>query len=193
MIASIRGLVSYKQDDRLVVIVGGVGIELFVTRIAAERSIVDEETHLETRLIVREDSLTLYGFAGHSERTLFDTLIKISGVGPKLALVILSTLSADNLRHAVLSERAEILTRVPGIGKKTAEKILLELKDKLPVGLDAAPVDDGFEDVNSDVMDALVMLGFSVVEAQTAVQSLPPDAPDNVEERVRLSLQYLSK
>lgn len=191
MIASIQGNVIQKGPVSVVVQVGGVGVDVFVSRTAAERCFEGEPVHLLTRLIVREDALTLYGFSVEQERDLFDTLIKISGVGPRLALMILSTLSLDNLRSAVMSERSEILTRVPGIGKKTAEKILLELRDKLPVGLDAAPAAD-FSDLNSDVMDALITLGFSVVEAQTAVQSLPPDAPQDVQERIRLSLQQLS-
>jgi len=116
-------------------------------------------------------------------------LLSISGVGPRVGLSIMSTLSMDNLRNAVVSDRPEILTRVPGIGKKTAQRILIELKDKIKVGLEAMPAGD-FSDVNTDVIDTLVALGYSIVEAQTAVQSLPPDAPDDVEERVRLALQY---
>ena len=97
----------------------------------------------------------------------------------------------DHLRNAVYSERPEILTRVPGVGKKTAEKIVFELKDKMVAGLDAAPV-MAFDDVNSDVVDALVALGYSIVEAQTAIQALPSDAPKTVEDRIRLALQYFS-
>ena len=177
MIASIRGIVAERKSGSVVVLVGGVGLDILATRTALEKCQAGDEVFLDTRLIVREDSLTLFGFSSTAERDLFDTLIKISGVGPKLGITILSNLSIDNLRNAVISERAEVLTRVPGIGKKTAGKILLELKDKLPVGLDAAPV-AGFEDINSDVMDALVALGFSIVEAQTAIQSLPMDAPE---------------
>jgi holliday junction DNA helicase RuvA len=141
---------------------------------------------------VREDSLTLYGFISDYERDMFDTLLKVSGVGPKLAIQILSNISLDNLRQAVATERAELLTRVPGIGQKTAKKILLELKDKLPTGLDALP-SGGFDDINSDVLDALVVLGFSIVEAQSAIQALPPNAPNDVQERIRLCLQSLSR
>lgn len=188
MIASIQGQVAQINKDSIVVLVGGVGIEVFVSANALN-SAQSESVFLHTRLIVREDSLTLYGFIAEAERDVFDTLIKINGVGPRLAITILGTLSIDNLRNAVLSERAEMLTRVPGIGKKTAQKILLELKDKLPVGLDAVPV-EGFDNVNSDVMDALIALGYSVIEAQTAIQSLPSDAPSDVNERIRLSLQY---
>lgn len=188
MIASIQGQVAQVNKDSIIVRVGGVGVEVFVSANALN-SAQSDSIFLHTRLIVREDSLTLYGFVAEAERDVFDTLIKINGVGPRLAITILGTLSIDNLRNAVLSERAEMLTRVPGIGKKTAQKILIELKDKLPVGLDAVPV-EGFDNVNSDVMDALIALGYSVVEAQTAIQSLPSDAPDDVNERIRLSLQY---
>lgn len=191
MIASIQGMVAHRTGDAVVMLVGGVGIEIFTTHTAHEMCHEGETVFLHTRLIVREDSLTLYGFASAYERDMFDTLLKVNGVGPKLAVQILSNLSTDNLRNAVASERPEILTRVPGIGKKTAQKILLELKDKLPTGLEAMPV-DGFDDVNSDVMDALVGLGFSIVEAQRAIQSLPPSAPKDVQERIRLSLQFLS-
>jgi Holliday junction DNA helicase RuvA len=100
-------------------------------------------------------------------------------------------LSIDNLRNAVASERVELLTRVPGIGKKTAQKVMIELKDKFPVGLEAIPAGE-YEDVNADVMDALVSLGFSVIEAQSAIQSLPLDAPQETDARVLLALQYLS-
>lgn len=192
MIASIRGIVATRDDDAAVIEVGGVGVLVNGSRLALEQCQVGESVSLQTRLIVREDALTLYGFANVPERDLFDVLIKINGVGPKLAVTIISSLSIDNLRNAVLSERAEILTRVPGIGKKTAQKIMLELKDKLPMGLDAIPATGLDDDVNSDVMEALVALGFSVVEAQTAIQSLPADAAPDTEGRVLLALQILS-
>ncbi len=191
MIASVRGTVLDKHDDSVIVEVGGVGLDIQASRVALEESRVGDTVSIVTRLIVREDSLTLYGFGNIPERDLFDVLIKISGVGPKLGMTIVSTLSIDNLRNAIMSDRVEVLTRVPGIGKKTAQKIMLELKDKLPMGLDAFPVSD-FDDVNADVMDALVALGYSVVEAQSAIQSLPPDAPDSIEERTILALGYLS-
>ncbi len=190
MIASIQGKIAATHNDHAIIVVGGVGLQVFMPYPTLQR-IKSDEVFLYTTLIVREDSMTLYGFDSIPERQLFETLIKISGIGPRLGLAILSTLSIDNLRNAVLSERAEILTRVPGIGKKTAQKIVLELKDKLPGGLDAVPI-TVFEDVNSDVMETLIALGYSVIEAQTAIQSLPIDAPDNVEERVRLALQYFT-
>lgn len=192
MIASIRGRVIDKANETVLIDIGGVGVEVLASRTALEQCTIDEITSLPTRLIVREDSLTLFGFGDKTERKVFDALIKVSGVGPKLAIVILGTLSVDNLRHAILSDRPELITRVPGIGKKTAQKILLELKDKLPVGLDAVPMAELGDDLNADVMDALIALGFSVVEAQSAIQALPNDAPPDTEERVRLALQFIS-
>lgn len=188
MIASIQGKVAATHNDHLIINVNGLGYKVFVPENARSHR-NDDTIFLHTHLVVREDSLTLYGFSTPSELQLFETLLTISGVGPRVALAILSTLSVDNLRNAVVSERPEILTRVPGIGKKTAQKILFELKDKISTGLDAAPV-DSFDDINSDVIDTLVALGYSIVEAQTAVQALPKDAPDDVEERVRLALEY---
>ncbi len=188
MIASVQGTVATTQDDYLVVEVNGMGYKVYVPYSAITFS-PGESVYFHTYLVVREDALILFGFKTQPEQELFETLLSISGVGPRVALSILGTLSIDNLRNAVVSDRAEILARVPGIGKKTAQKILFELKDKLSVGLDAAP-STAFDDVNSDVLDTLVALGYSIVEAQSAIQSLPPDTPNDVEERVRLALQY---
>jgi Holliday junction DNA helicase RuvA len=189
MIASIQGKVASTGRDHVVIVAGGIGYKVFAPYPTLERVDPSSETFLHTTLIVREDSMTLFGFATTTEREIFEILLSVNGVGPKLALAVLSTLSIDNLRNAVIGERADILTRVPGIGKKTAQKVVIELKDKLKLGLDTAPVSE-FDDVNSDVLDALVVLGYSIVEAQTAIQSLPIDAPHNVEDRVRLALQY---
>lgn len=189
MIANLEGRVSRKGADGLVLQVGGVGIEVLASYPTLE-SIDADYAFLFTRLIVREDSLTLYGFATETERDLFDTFIKISGIGPRLAITILSTLSVENVRAAVSSENASIIQRVPGIGKKTAEKIVIELRDKLPIALDDAPAID-FVSANADVLDALTGLGYSVVEAQAAIQALPADAPEDSETRVFLALQNL--
>jgi holliday junction DNA helicase RuvA len=191
LIASIEGKVTAKGKDYVVVTTGGIGYKVFVPFQTIERVDSAGEAFLNTVLIVREDSLTLFGFATTAERELFEILLTVNGVGPKLALAILSNLSLDNLRNAIVGDRPEILTRVPGIGKKTAQKVLIELKDKLKLGLDTAPV-AAFDDINSDVLDALVVLGYSIVEAQTAIQSLQSDAPRTVEDRVRLALQYFA-
>ncbi len=188
MIASIEGTVAASYSDHLVIVVGGIGYNVFVPRntvIVLE----GEGVYLHTQLIVREDSLTLYGFSTLAERDLFERLITVSGVGPKLALAILGTMSIDNLRNAVGSGQPELLTRVPGIGKKMAEKIVFELKDKLK-GADGLISSGAVSDVNRDVLDALTGFGYSIAEAQAALESLPPDTPQNFEERMRRALQY---
>ena len=189
MIATLEGRVAARSAEGLVVLVGGVGLDVVAPYSTIEQ-VTGEHAFLFTRLVTREDSLTLYGFASEAERELFDFFLKISGIGPKLAITILSTLSVDNVRAAVRDDKPEILSRVPGIGKKTGEKIILELRDKLPATLDAAPVTD-ISGVNADVIDALTALGYSIVEAQSAVQALPPDAPQDEESRVFLALQSL--
>ncbi|MEL6270859.1 MAG: Holliday junction branch migration protein RuvA [Chloroflexota bacterium] len=191
MIASLEGTVASKGKDSLVVVVNGIGYQVYVADSTLTKSREGDSILLYTTLIVREDSLTLYGFTTLPEKEIFEIVTTVSGVGPRLGLAILSTMSADNLRNAIASERDEMLTRVPGIGKKTAKKIVFELKDKL-LTRDAVPI-DMLDDtnVNADVMDALIALGFSVIEAQSAIQSLPPDAPDEVDARVLLALQKL--
>lgn len=189
MIASLEGFISATLPDYMVLTINGIGYKVFAPQAAMAE--IGDHILLHTSLIVREDSLTLYGFPTPADRDLFEMLLTINGVGPKVALAILSTLNADNLRNAVVADRPEILTRVPGIGKKTAQKILFELKDKLPKGLDSAP-GTVFDDINSDVIDTLVALGYSIIEAQTAIQAMPADAPPNIEDRVRLALQYFA-
>jgi Holliday junction DNA helicase RuvA len=193
MITSLRGLVQHIDTDFLVVEVGGVGLKVFVPSSVFEQvEGVGRALFLHTHLIVREDALTLYGFATEEQRTLFDTLLGVNGVGPKLALAVLSYVSPDTLRRAVGQEQPEVLDRVPGVGKKTAEKIVFHLKDKFGPGL---PMGSGITigEVDTEIIGALTALGYSVVEAQAALQSIPKDAPKDIEERVRLALQYFAK
>ncbi len=191
MIDLITGQVAAISDDYLVVLVGGVGLRLHVPAGVHDHvGSIGQQVTLYTYLLVREDALTLYGFIDQEERVLFETLLGIRGVGPRVALSILSTLTAEHLYHAVAHEEPEILTRVPGIGKKLAQRLLLELKDRLkvqPMGELAA-----ISEVDTDVLAALTALGYSVVEAQAALQSIPRDTPADVETRVRLALEYFS-
>lgn len=191
MIASISGPVADKGSDYAVVEVGGLGFQVFVPSPRIDEIRVGEQVHLHTYLVVREDALTLYGFPTAEERQFFDLLIGVSGVGPRLALATLSTLNPDAIRRAVFSEQPEIFSRVPGIGKKGAQKILLHLQDRVQAvdGLEPAAAMD---DTDTQVFEALVALGYSVVEAQAALQTIPRDAPDDIETRIRLALQYFS-
>lgn len=189
MIASLEGKVASVHRDHAVILTGGLGFKVYVPTPALDRLTIGEEAFFHTVLIVREELFALYGFLTAAEREAFEALLKVNGIGPRLALAILSTITVDHLRSAVYGEKADVLMRVPGIGKKTAQKIVLELKDKLAADMADVPV-LAFSDINSDVMDALVALGYSVVEAQTAIQALPANAPETVEDRVRLALQF---
>ncbi len=189
MIATLEGQIAQAAADTLIVSVGGVGIEVIAPYSTTEK-LGAGRVFLYTRLVVREDSLTLYGFGTVGERDLFDAVLKISGIGPKIAIAMLSTLPVDHIRSAVLNDRPEIISRVPGIGKKTAQKVVLELQDKFTHHLDALPADPS-DDTSGELIDALTALGYSVVEAQTAIQQIPLDAPADLEERLRLALQSL--
>ena len=189
MIATLRGEISQIEDNALVVEVGGVGLRVFVPAPVRGRVKVGETVFLFTHLVVREDALTLYGFESQADRELFNMLLGVDKVGPKVALSVLSTLTLDAVQHAVFAEEADILSRVPGVGKKTAQKIALHLKDKLKP-MDALARVAAMSDVDSEVLAALTSLGYSVVEAQAAIQSLPKDASQDTGERLRLALGY---
>ena len=191
MIASISGKVAQIDEEGLVVEVGGVGLHVQVPAPLRDGLRRGETITLYTHLIVRQDSLALYGFDTAEGRELFTMLIGVNGVGPRLGLAMLSSLNTDAIRRAVFSEQAEIFNRVPGVGKKTAEKILFFLKDKITTveGLEQIAA---ASEVDTEVVDALTALGYSVIEAQAALQSIPKDAPDDVETRLRLALQYFS-
>ena len=191
MIATLEGQIAQTSADSLIVTIGGVGIEVIAPYSTTEK-LGAGRAFLYTRLVVREDSLTLYGFGTVGERDLFDAVLKISGIGPKIAIAMLSTLTVDHIRSAVLNDRPEIISRVPGIGKKTAQKVVLELQDKFAHRLDALPA-DAEDDTTSELIDALTGLGYSVVEAQTAIQQIPLDAPSDLEEQLLLALQSLSR
>ena len=192
MIATLRGEIIQIEDNALVIEVGGVGLRVFVPAQVRGRMKTGEAILLYTHLVVREDALTLYGFESQSDRELFNMLLGVDGVGPKVALSVLSTLTVDTVQRAVLTDEAEILSRVPGVGKKTAQKIALHLKDRLKP-LDALSKIASMSNADSEVLAALTALGYSVIEAQTAIQALPKDAPEDVEERLRMALQYTGK
>jgi Holliday junction DNA helicase RuvA len=188
MIAFLKGEVISIGVDSMVLLTGGVGIKVNVTQEKREQTRPGETAALYTHLVVREDSLTLYGFDHEDERDFFILLIGVNGVGPRIAMSILSTLSVDAIRRAVLSEQADIFNRVPGVGKKNAQKILLHLQGRV---IGDIPFSVSLRmDSDTIVLDALTGLGYSVVEAQTALQSLPKDAVEDVEERLRLALQF---
>ncbi len=191
MVRMVRGVVVARFKDALVVDIGdatgGIGLKISVPEPTAAHFVEGAAVHLHTYLQVREDALTLYGFESEDELTLFELLLTVNGVGPRLALSILSTLSPDALRLALANSEPAILARVSGVGKRTAEKIVLELKDKIKAPASVVDALAQLNAVDAEVIDALVALGYSVVEAQRAVQSLPKEAT-TIEERLRLAL-----
>lgn len=192
MIATIQGKIIHKGADYLVLTINGVGFQVFTPRETYEITKVGDTKFLYTQLIVREDSLTLFGFENEVEKDYFNLLLGVNGVGPRMALAILSTLSIDAINRAVASEMYDIFSRVPGVGKKTAQKISIHLQGKIKSDLDTLGLKSGQLDVDLEVMDALISLGYSIVEAQSAIQFIPKDTSENVEERLRVALQYFS-
>ncbi|NJO83887.1 MAG: Holliday junction branch migration protein RuvA [Blastochloris sp.] len=189
MIASLRGNVLSVRADHVVIEAGGVGYKVLVPPNSV-RATEGEELFLHTVFIVREDAMTLYGFGTTGERDYFDLILSVSGVGPKIALAMLATISFDNLRNAVATGNTAPLTRVPGVGKKLAEKIVFELRDKLKGADGIVSPGSAFVDVNRDVLDALAAFGYSASEAQAAINALPADMPADFDERLRRALQY---
>ena len=189
MIATLRGEITLLEENALIVEIANLGIRVQVTSTLRERMKVGERVFLYTHFVVREDSMSLFGFETMDECALYTLLLSVSRIGPKLALAILSSLPPDTVKRAILDEEYAILNRVPGVGKKTAQRIILALQDKIkPTSiLEEA---GRMSDTDSEVLAALTALGYSVVEAQTAIQFIPKDAPEAVEERLRLALGY---
>jgi len=191
VIGRIAGILVEKNFPQVIVSCNGVGYEIDVpmsTFYPLPRP--GEEVTLLTHLVVREDAHLLYGFLTAGERAAFRQLLKISGVGPKVALSVLSGLSVEDLSAAVASEDSARLQKVPGIGKKTAERLVLELRDKLPKALPGVAGPDA-SSASSDVVNALLGLGYNEREAQAAVKSLPPDL--QIADAIRQALKTLAK
>ena len=180
MISRLRGRLAGRTPDGFVLDVNGVGYLLAATPGAVRAAEAGGEATVETYLHVREDALQLYGFADAAERELFVQLLGVNGVGPKVALAIVSGSRPAELRRAIVREDVARFQAIPGIGKKTAERIVLELREKIVVELDAAPSD-------LTARDALVELGYSVLDAERALAEV--DADLSVEEQVRAALK----
>ncbi len=193
MIASLQGIVDAIGTDWMVVNVGGVGFKVSVpTSVLSEGGITGHEIKLFTHLHVREDEMTLYGFAAPEDLRLFDIFLTVSGLGPKTALNMLSAMSSDQLSLAIASASVEMLTSISGIGKKTADRIILELKDKVGAFVTVTPAGRIAQE-NTDVLSALTSLGYSIAEASRAIAIIPSDKKLSLEERIKLALQYLGK
>jgi holliday junction DNA helicase RuvA len=191
MIASLRGKLISLAADGAVIEVGGVGFRVYLpTGALTALGMPGSEVKVFTHMHVREDNIALYGFPTSEELWLFETLLGVTGLGPKLSLAILSSMSPDKVTAAIATGNADILDMVPGVGKKVASRIILELKDKIGAGWVAGPATEAARE-NADVLAALTSLGYSAAEAIKAVGALPADGEMALEEKVKLALQYL--
>jgi Holliday junction DNA helicase RuvA len=191
MIATLRGEVTEVEENALIMETGGVGLRVFVPKPLRERTKAGEAIFLFTHVVIREDDWKIFGFESRADRELFIALLGVDGVGPRTALAVLSTLNLETVQRAVFSDEPDLLSRVPGIGKKTAQKMVLYLHDRLKP-LNSLEKIAAMSDSDSEVLAALTALGYSVVEAQTAIQAIPKDSPDDVEQRLRLALQQFA-
>jgi Holliday junction DNA helicase RuvA len=188
VIASLRGRVLERRPGQVVLDVGGVGYLLQATSSAARMAIAEgDEITLVTHLHVREDAMMLYGFASDEERQLFELLLGVSGVGPKAALAIVSGYAPEQIRRAIATSDHALFTSISGIGRKTAERVVIDLKDKMgalppPAAAAGGPPVSG----HTAARDALVGLGMTVGEAETALRGVDEELP--VEERIRMAL-----
>jgi Holliday junction DNA helicase RuvA len=196
MIASIRGTLEAKAPDRLVVQVGGVGVRVLVpTGVVSDAGDVGDPVHLLTHLQVREDSLTLFGFADAEQLRLFELLTSVTGVGPAVALGILSTGDTAAVEGAIAGENVEFLSRAPRLGKKLAARIALELKGKVRPALgERAPGEAAVGAPDGDfVLGALLSFGYTAGEAQAALRNVPADPELSTEDRLRLALAHFNR
>ncbi len=202
MISYIRGELAEVAEDSVIVEVGGVGYRIYMSGQAMTMlPAMGEQVKIHTYLNVKEDAMQLYGFLTRDDLHIFRLLIGVSGIGPKGGLSILSSLSPDDLRFAVLSGDAKAISKAPGIGKKTAEKLIIELKDKLRIEdtlerlsdtPDAADIHPGISSANqSEAVQALVALGYGSTEALKAVKKANPDPEDSVETILKAALKQM--
>lgn len=192
MIAGLKGRIERKLDDAALIDVGGVIYQVNTSRVSLDEiGDAGEDVRLFTMLYVREEQLTLFGFSTTEELRLFETLIGVSGVGPRLALAILSRIRAEALELAINGENAELLATVPGVGRKTAARLILELRGKL-VPSDGFPA-SAPSHMDSEVIAALRSLGYTTAEAHGAVGRLSRDSDLSVEDRVVAALRELAE
>lgn len=196
MIASIHGTLEARRADQAIVRVGGFSVRVFVpastlSRLGDPGSAVTLHTHFQ----VREDGMALYGFSAESERDAFEQLINISGVGPRVALALLGTMDAQVLYKAIADEDLQRLSLAPGVGKKLASRLVLELKGKLPslAGVGGSGVAAASGSIQAEVLEALIGLGYSTAEAQAALRRIPQDRAMTLEEQVTFALRSFSR
>ena len=191
LLAGLNGVVRGKGADHVLVAVGGVTFRVFLPALDLAQVADGAHVGLHTHLVVREDALQLYGFVDARALVTFESLIGVNGVGPKVALAVLSAMPADAVASAIAVGDADALARAPGIGKRTAERIIVELRPKMDLELAAVAADGGRVVASGDpALDWLISLGFSAIEARQALSVEPKDELDT-EERVRRALQRM--
>lgn len=200
MIAFVRGKPVPSGPDSLIIDVGGIGYQIQVpTAVAARLSGSKEEVLIHTYMYVREDAMHLFGFLEDSDRAVFALLLQVSGIGPKVALGIMSAMNAPTLIQAVISEQVAILTGIPGVGKKTAQRIIIELKDRFKkmTALDTpvADSDTGRPDIAGEALQALAVLGYSPLEARRALQQARErdNSPRELADVIKMALKELAR
>ena len=188
MISSIQGTISNKDQESIQITINGLGYKIFITKPLLAKVKVGQTIKLFTKLQIKDDSLNLYGLATQSEMEYFKNLMSISGIGAKSALNILSLISLEKLQNAILNKKAETLTKISGIGKKTAERIILELKGIVEKNSLSGP------DIKSDALaiDALLGMGYSIQQARKAVQQISYSQTLKPEEKIKKALKFLS-
>jgi Holliday junction DNA helicase RuvA len=192
MIVALEGTLEHRGIDSAVVKIGPLSLQVYIPGSTLSRlGAVGDNVHLHTHLYVREDNIAIYGFSSTEELALFQNLISVSGIGPKAALAFLSTFSVEQLASAIISGNVDLLTEVPGIGKKIAGRVVLELKGKLEKGW-VGPVTPILAQEDADVVAALTNLGYSLREATQAVASLPNSPKLDLEEKIKLALKQLA-
>jgi Holliday junction DNA helicase RuvA len=195
MIASIHGILEASRAGQAIIRVGGFSVRVFVPLLTLNRlGDIGSEVSLYTHFQVREDGMALYGFAGEEERDAFEQLIAVSGVGPKVALALLSVMDARTLFKAIADEDQQRLAMAPGVGKRLAARLILELKGKLPTlallgGTAASPAGK----IQAEVLEALMGLGYSAAEAQAALAKIPQDRAMTLEEQVTFALRSFAR
>jgi len=189
MISTIKGKIEYSKGNYVVIDVNGIGYKIFTTPYIIGKIAGKDEVKFFIHTYVREDTLALYGFLAIEELEMFELLISISGIGPKAGLGILTVATPKTIKTAILNEDSSILTKVSGVGKKTAERVILELKNKIA---DISVGDKEEAVIDSDAIEALVSMGYSVTEAREALKAVPKDLKD-VGQRIKHALKNLGK
>jgi Holliday junction DNA helicase RuvA len=196
MIASIHGVLEARRADQVIVRVGGFSLRIFAPSSTLGRlGEPGSEVTLHTHFQVREDGMALYGFTAEAERNAFEQLLNISGVGPRVALALLGSMDAQTLYQAIADEDLQRLSLAPGVGKKLASRLVLELKGKLPslAGVSGSGVPIAGGSIQAEVLEALMGLGYSTAEAQAALRKIPQDRAMTLEEQVTFALRSFAR